>query len=91
MPELLLHYVSWLSVTLSVSTGYSSVGLTSDSPRHDLFEDFDIKGPKQNPPAVRLQGKVLQTYVKLKEKEEKRKKWKRTEVVSGNSKWAILL
>jgi hypothetical protein len=27
----------------------------------------------------------------LKEKEEKRKKWKRTEVVSGNSKWAILL
>ena len=73
-PELLSQVEGWLSGILSDSTVYNPVELTFDSPRPDLFEEFLKKGSEQKSPAKSLQEKVLKSYVRMKEKAEKRNK-----------------
>jgi hypothetical protein len=53
---------------LSDSTDYSPVELIFDSPTPDLFEEFLKKVSEQKPPAESLQEKVLNAYVRMKEK-----------------------
>lgn len=76
-PELLPYIERWLNETSSDSTGYSPVELMSDADKADLFERILKREPECKPPVQGLQEKIIQAYMRMKERAAKRNKKKK--------------